>query len=539
MNIARSVDRMTDFALGQLHDEMERAGLEYGVNSAPTADQLQEAIAEGEPIEAPGESLTTYGKALQKGFTAAAAESVEVAAREDLTNLRLQATASLGTDEEISVDQYSAQLDDLLDGYSAALADADPLAVRKMRAGLAVLANNSLTAYSEKYLDKQVEKQQAVALHGANRILDNLDPVIAVGSQPDAPLDAKLEMMRAQYVGNLVTAGQGDNFARQNAFDQAVTTSAKAHLAEWAIDSPARQAALRDGDVDDPRAAELLGLLDTQERQQLVREIRNEKLMRMDEEERMDAYADAKAEQDVKTYERRIAQGMERGEDIGDVWREFSADHPVEAAQFRDIMAETPRVSVPGVVENLRVGLIRGTVNSTDVDAALEDGTISFTDWRSLSVDAEQAGDKKLTSVLRTVKSRIQSFTPDNLDSPFTESSEFKAAYADIDATLREEYRADPTMDLNKRAAELLDQKISQGLARQEQDKRISSINRFVGGLGFNEPRLSYSPDAENIAIVRQRLLQELEETEDEVRRDQITNLLSDLRWLDGKIGDE
>ena len=91
--ISRGLDVMSQYAYEQQKFQAAAEGQRYGAENAPTQAQLDEAKKEGADISAmlPGDDYTVFGRSARKTSLDVITDQSEMAARQALTALRLEA----------------------------------------------------------------------------------------------------------------------------------------------------------------------------------------------------------------------------------------------------------------------------------------------------------------------------------------------------------------------------------------------------------------------------------------------------------------
>ncbi len=280
--IANSLDKVSQFAFKKMEETALIEGAQYGVENAPTKQQLEDADGNIEDI-VPGDQSTVFGKAAREAALGSITTNFDISARQEIMRLRLDAQA---TDKPVSslVDSMTA----VIDGYTSTIQDVSPSAALKFRSSLSTHGNSVVLAYSQKLLDKQEAQDQLFAtsqmdaiVNGltdadGNKLVDsNIEDVFETGSQAMIEgaqdyigIADKLTHIRTHLQG--IGASVADKAAVQKylkQFDDKVNVMFDTEVSQWVMEAPIKHLAeLRTGKITDARMADIWGvnMTDTQ-----------------------------------------------------------------------------------------------------------------------------------------------------------------------------------------------------------------------------------------------------------------------------------
>lgn len=280
--IANSLDKVSQFAFKKMEETALIEGAQYGVENAPTKQQLEDADGNIEDI-VPGDQSTVFGKAAREAALGSITTNFDISARQEIMRLRLDAQA---TDKPVSslVDSMTA----VIDGYTSTIQDVSPSAALKFRSSLSTHGNSVVLAYSQKLLDKQEAQDQLFAtsqmdaiVNGltdadGNKLVDsNIEDVFETGSQAMIEgaqdyigIADKLTHIRTHLQS--IGASVADKAAVQKylkQFDDKVNVMFDTEVSQWVMEAPIKHLAeLRTGKITDARMADIWGvnMTDTQ-----------------------------------------------------------------------------------------------------------------------------------------------------------------------------------------------------------------------------------------------------------------------------------
>jgi len=183
--LAEAMDRVSRAAFAEVEQRAKIEGIEYGAANAPTVEQLAQARASGQDIEAmlPGDQTTVFGSNARAVALELVTTNLEKEARESITALQVGYEA--GT---VSLAEMQSKLATIEDSYSSIVAEISPAASAKLRAGISLAGNSAfLSAAKDEvaknkteqevsfraYIDQQISGVQSVVKAGGTMGPDN------------------------------------------------------------------------------------------------------------------------------------------------------------------------------------------------------------------------------------------------------------------------------------------------------------------------------------------------------------------------------
>lgn len=183
--LSQAMNRVSQFAFREARQQYEREAKREGaqlVEEMGAVPALQQIAEQGGPQDLIEE--TAYSVANK-----VAANEIETEAR--LTIAKLETDAELG---KIPYSQYEEQLNDVLLGYPAALADLDSEIAAITKTKLDSVASVSLTRYSETYQKRMIEDAQGQAILGIDTRLK------AVNAAATSDSEIRNELLEAEMI---------------------------------------------------------------------------------------------------------------------------------------------------------------------------------------------------------------------------------------------------------------------------------------------------------------------------------------------------
>ena len=253
--LSSALDRIANFAFKEAAEQAQIEGARYGAETAPTGQQMLDAINAGRDIELPGDTRTYFGKAARKSSLTAVSSDLELIGREAIINLQVRAEA-----EKMTPTQFAAETNAVLGGLGASIAQADPAIARQLRASLGVVGNSAYLAVSKEYIKRERDKERVALAAQADSAIDTIPTIVAGGDTVAADgtviaAGTKLQAIKVQGIRAYQRIGDVEGakvFIK--AFDDRVQKSREDYMSRWAADSStpaaARLALITRGQVD-------------------------------------------------------------------------------------------------------------------------------------------------------------------------------------------------------------------------------------------------------------------------------------------------
>lgn len=153
-------------------------GRAYGAQNAPSQEQIKLAVETGTPIQPIGDSRTYFGRAAQEVSTRIAAIGVEAQAQLDMKKIKEGiSTGAIGPSSVLP------QVNSLIQGYSTALGQFDPVMGRKLQAELAKDGNTLYLAATSRAAAMAAAAAKKAITDVADAKLDNVKFVLEAGDR--------------------------------------------------------------------------------------------------------------------------------------------------------------------------------------------------------------------------------------------------------------------------------------------------------------------------------------------------------------------
>lgn len=239
--LAKSLDRMSNWAFGKAAEQAKEEGLQYGAENPVTQRQLLDAVTAGEdPDKLFQKKNTVFGDAARAAQVAALTSEIEMTAQQQINMLKLGVERG-----EVDLPKAQSEIQAILDGYGKSLVNVDPKASLKLRASLATNANAAYLSMTQSHFKRQDElKKQAVDQWIDVTLPDQIRTIIEAGDTVDPTTGGKITVqqridatVRQTLLNNLNTITD-PVFARQAMvrYDKIVSDARVGALTKIAMD---------------------------------------------------------------------------------------------------------------------------------------------------------------------------------------------------------------------------------------------------------------------------------------------------------------
>ena len=217
----QNLQKMNRFVFGQLEGVVKEKAKIYGVESAPSIQQVKdinahnerlqetEAFLEGKsrkenPLQGPvskedldrvkegprtitqprPRNFTTYDKVANEYFLASAKDTMSVVAKQDILALLTEAKNT-----DMSYDVLKPKMQGIIDGYTDSIGDKDVLLAKTLNSELSLFAYTKGQAYALDMIEETKKKKKANWIVGFETSMDNLEEIIAYSNSASTIID--------------------------------------------------------------------------------------------------------------------------------------------------------------------------------------------------------------------------------------------------------------------------------------------------------------------------------------------------------------
>ena len=253
--IAGALDKINDFAF----EYAKLEAVEYGVENAPTAQQIEDAQKTGAELDLPTGTIARAA-ALDVVYN-----TMSTAARNEITLLRQDPENRL-----LPAEDFANKVNAVINGYATTLADLQPSVGAKFKAAMSVEGNTSLRAHLAEAVKLQTEQDRAAQIATAQSIIESIPEIMAAGASvgEDGTVRTVFDQLvtkREEIMGlHLLTATERSGSSTQ--FDEAVDEAISAQVVDWMMADPTHSQQFLTGEIDDPNIKLVYEALDDVER---------------------------------------------------------------------------------------------------------------------------------------------------------------------------------------------------------------------------------------------------------------------------------
>lgn len=257
--IANALDRVNDFAF----EYAKLEAVEYGVENAPTAQQIEDAQKTGAELDLPTGTIARAA-ALDVVYN-----TMSTAARSEITLLRQDPENRL-----LSAEDFANKINAVINGYATTLADLQPSVGAKFKAAMSVEGNTSLRAHLAQAVKLQTEQDRAVQFETSQSIIEGIPEIMAAGASvgEDGTVRTVFDQIaakRADIMGlHLLTATERNGSLTK--FHEAVDEAISAQVVDWMMADPAHSQQFLTGEIEDPNIKLVYEALDDVERMNMM-----------------------------------------------------------------------------------------------------------------------------------------------------------------------------------------------------------------------------------------------------------------------------
>lgn len=235
-NFASRLDTFKTQAFQVAGAQAKVAGTAYGARNAPTQEQLVKANELGMVIDLPGDasSINIFNQAAYAGSLSLLEDSVEIAGRRALT----EAMAEAAGNPDLDPTTFTAQLDTIVQEYSAQMATVSPTSAGKVNSSLGMVANSQVVSFSREFMARAIKQRTNEAKESVNTLIDGA-PTTITGhtANGDVTLLDSLKVNRNRIRSTLEKAPNvtEDYILRaEKRFDKKIRAAQEAVVLNWA-----------------------------------------------------------------------------------------------------------------------------------------------------------------------------------------------------------------------------------------------------------------------------------------------------------------
>lgn len=417
--LAQAMDRITSFAAKASAVEAEIKGAEYGAQKAPTKQQLEDAVEQGQDPDdiLPGDTFTIFGQAARKQALSTLANTLEIDARESIAALQVEAEMM-----EMPIEQLAFKMNELLDGYSSTLDGVSPSLSRKFRASMGIVGNSIVTSHAKALNTNQKARDKVAALSAIDKTINQVEDIVSepiiIPSDPGGMIITADDVLAAernliiQYGYNVGDKSLVDSKLKE--FDEKVVQAKIGRVVDFVQQDPlANRRAVSEGkkppnvsQEDFDSIMQTYASLDDEQRRQYRAQARDAFNQMLDDESKIAASNARSVDKRVGELKLEIFDARVNNDEpkVKELLQELGSINPEIAAQVEEEVYTSGGIDDAATVEHLTFKHLDGTLRSTDLLDARRAGTLSITTFRTLSSNLITLRGTSFTNAMKYAK---------------------------------------------------------------------------------------------------------------------------------------
>lgn len=262
-NISKGLNAISEFVYERAVAEAEIAAVKYGAEIAPSVKQLEEASRTGVTLDPDlPDGFTIFDQKARKTAIDVMQTNMEIAARNEISALSIEAK-----DSDMTADEFQLQLNGIIDGYSSALGQVDPIAAVNLQAAITPVSNSKLITHANNMAAKAEAREKVAVSVGVDTIINSVPDIVAAGNRvaQDGTITTIDDLINAERdrISILAYGIEDEAFLsrRLEEFDKAVMEAKGQYVVDWIRDSDSPLDAmiqLTNGDIEDENVAILV-----------------------------------------------------------------------------------------------------------------------------------------------------------------------------------------------------------------------------------------------------------------------------------------
>lgn len=486
--IASSLDRMSSFAFREAEVQAKLEGAEYGAANAPTAQQLEDATTPAEREELmPGGKGTVYDRAARSAAMETISLNLETAARQEITELRLTASAT-----NMATSELQTKIDGVINGYSGALYDINPASSKRFRAGMSTVGNSAVVAHANKLAELRLKQDKIDAIAGIDTIKTSLPDIIANGDRVvdgvAVTLTDLLAAERSKVFDHAEKIGDPALLKRQlDDFDKIVSKEMIGVVSDWAAESPlARDAELMMGKISDKRIAGIYKQMTPEQRRGAIDAVFSVTAKELQRESAMESKLSGDRKQNSINIRTDIAKEMNfpgsTGRSVSDMLAELEVVDPESFLTMSQSVYNSAGSNDPDAIVVLNTAQANGLMTHQILQQYLGNKKITFAEYQKRFEVLEARRNEPFAQAQQYIKNAINP-VPSLFGSANDKNN---AKIGQITNELIIARKMDPSMDPLTWAVARLEKEKPVGPTKKEIEKAQSLVDAFANRQGIS-----------------------------------------------------
>lgn len=491
--LAQSMDRLANFAFRQAEVEAKVRGEEYGALNAPSQKQLQDAIAAGEDVSEiiPGDTSTVFGRAARGTALEAVTSQFEIEARKQIVALQ-----TAFENEEISLDDLGASMQDLVATQTDVVRRISPQAATKFSASVGLVTNSAYLAAAKQQANRDRADYEIQLRSDIDTIMLNAETVVKGGATVEdsgetQDIDAKLDTLRYQIAAQAQKLNDPALYQTKiKEFNSRVSQAKINVVLEHSLTTPGKALQVASGasTFDDKQVQNVYESMSEVERISLFESLQTALSNQLTLESKQEAARERALEADIATKRVELFEARTRGteEDVDRVLEEIRALDEDAYLSLEMAIYTEGGIDSADVVADLENLYLSKSLTKKDIDAARSNGLISSSTHSSFNQKLDALRDEKFNSAMETAKLAL-GYPPRGIYNIGDPDRVAIRKINQIEVELRRAREDDPDMDMDAFVQERIAQIQSQGPTEAQIKTAQDQVNALRGQLNLPE----------------------------------------------------
>lgn len=355
----------------------------------------------------------------------------------------------------MDVGDFSAEVADIIDGFSSSLLEISPSAANRFRAGMSTVGNSALLSHSQSMAKLQQKREEISALDIMDQIIGDVPSVVSVGSRVDpvrgeiVSLADSIELERNRILSfGLAVSDPGLVERKLKGFDEAVEQAVVGAVSDWVLSDPLKHSVqLQTGNIEDAATADVWNNMTDQQKRAARKAAFDAEGAILTRESQLDAKLERVRRDRVDELSAAIfdAQSMGNQAEVDDLLMEMQLIDPGQYASTAATINTQGGVDNANSVSYLDTLAITGELTFSELNSVYLSRQISRSTFTRFAGVIKAQRDKRFTTATRFLANHFGN--PEKSLMPGQAEQQAKKQIASIQNDLILEMDANPSMD--------------------------------------------------------------------------------------------
>jgi len=521
-NISKGLNAISDFVYERAVAEAEIAAVEYGAGLAPSVKQLEDASRSGVTLDPDlPDGFTIFDQKARKTAIDVMQTNMEIAARNEISALSIEAKNT-----DMSADEFQLKLDGIIDGYSSALGQVNPVAAVNLQAAITPVANSKLTTHANDMAAKAEAQEKVAVSYTVDGIINNIPDIIAAGNKisqrrdQDPTITTVDDILEAERnrIAVLAYGIESQEFlnAKLTEFDKNVLEAKSDYINDWVrgsgeddVTALDRLGQVLDNKIIDENIRGLISGLSLEEKNKIIADGFNV----LAEEEKIAEVQDKREEENRKEIINDIKVEIAEAIIAGDQEARMTAINKLKLVDDEEYASQLEAIGVggayddPDTIDALNSLTASSLLTEDHIKDALRDGVLTTETSKTYYTSLKSQRDAKNNKAMSIIRNHFgvpeaSILSPSGVAVP----PEHRQAVVAAELELQEAVDINPDFDRMAWAKQYI-KDVDEGLPRSEnQDTRLSIIRQNKLNSMIDDPNLKIEDTQEIAALLTKKL---------------------------------